>query len=210
MKNSNKSSIIIPVAIFSGVLLLGHALYFMSMGIVVADSILFILLMAGWSFLLNRAADATSTEETSAQQTDSLLIQESMAFHAQLGKEVSNQITLAHTELSNTQAILSDAIAKLVENFTAMAEEVQAQQALSLFISGGNEESKEQSSKIKFELFVLDTEKAMNEFVESTVQNSARAMELVEKMDEMSAQVDGILGLVNEVEASPSKPICSR
>ena len=77
-------------------------------------------------------------------------------------------------------------------------KQVQAQQTLSLFISGGG--GKEQSSKDKFEQFVLDTQKALNEFVESTVQNSARSMELVEKMDEMSAQVDGILELVNEVE----------
>ena len=80
-----------------------------------------------------------------------------------------------------------------------MAEEVHAQQALSLFISGAEGGGTGQSSKMKFEHFVLDTQQALNEFVESTVQNSARSMELVEKMDEMSAQVEGILALVNEV-----------
>ncbi|MFZ2162634.1 MAG: methyl-accepting chemotaxis protein [Sideroxyarcus sp.] len=137
--------------------------------------------------------------ELARQQTESTLINESNAFHTQLGKEISNQINQANTELSNTQAILSDAIAKLVENFTAMADEVHAQQALSLFISGAEGADNGQSSKKKFEQFVLDTQQALNEFVESTVQNSARSMELVEKMDEMSAQVQGILGLVNEV-----------
>jgi len=48
---------------------------------------------------------------------------------------------------------------------------------------------------------VVDTEKAMNEFVDSTVQNSKHAMELVEKMDAMSAQVDSILNILNQVES---------
>ncbi len=202
MKNSNNSSLIFSGALLSGVLLGVHALYFYSAEVLVADSALFILLALGWRYLIKQA-DAAKHPQGSANlpetQSEINLIQETNAFHVQLGKEVSSQISLAHTELSNTQAILSDAIAKLVDTFTAMAEEVHAQQALSLFISGQEEKSGGQSSKVKFEQFVLDTQKAMNEFVDSTVQNSTRAMELVEKMDEMSAQVEGILGLVNEV-----------
>lgn len=202
MKNSNNSSLIFSGALLSGILLGVHALYFNSAGVLVADSAVFILLALGWRYLVKQADSAKSSQGSANQPetpSEINLIQETNAFHAQLGKEVSNQISLAHTELSNTQAILSDAIAKLVDTFTAMAEEVHAQQALSLFISGQEEEAGGQSSKVKFEQFVLDTQKAMNEFVDSTVQNSTRAMELVEKMDEMSAQVEGILGLVNEV-----------
>ena len=202
MKNTNNSSLIFSGALLSGVLLGVHALYFNSAGVLVADGAVFILLALGWRYLVKQA-DAAKPPRGSANQPETQseinLIQETNAFHAQLGKEVSNQISLAHTELGNTQAILSDAIAKLVDTFTAMADEVHAQQALSLFISGQEEEGSGQSSKVKFEQFVLDTQKAMNEFVDSTVQNSTRAMELVEKMDEMSAQVEGILGLVNEV-----------
>ncbi|MBU1424762.1 MAG: chemotaxis protein [Gammaproteobacteria bacterium] len=202
MKNSNISNHFTAGAIISAVLFCGHALYFRSAGVILADLLLFILVMLSWRFLIGRMDASTQNQLRAAisqQQTESMLIQESNAFHAQLGKEVSNQIALANTELSNTQAILSDAIAKLVENFTAMAEEVHAQQALSLFISGENGDVNGQGSNHKFEQFVQDTQHALNEFVESTVQNSARSMELVEKMDGMSAQVAGILGFVNEV-----------
>jgi methyl-accepting chemotaxis protein len=202
MKTSNISSHFIAGVILSSVLFCGHALYFKTAAIVGADLLLFILVMLSWGFLVNRIdARIKSLNQTDhlQQQSENTLINASNAFHAKLGNEISNQINLANTELSNTQAILSDAIAKLVTNFTAMAEEVRAQQTLSLFISGENESDHELSSKYKFEQFVLDTQKALNEFVESTVQNSARSMELVEKMDEMSAQVEGILGLVNEV-----------
>lgn len=202
MKTSNISGHFITGAIVSSVLFCGHALYFRTAGVIWADILLFILMMLSWGYLIGRIdARMKSLSQTgmAQQQTESTLINESNAFHAQLGKEISNQINQANTELSNTQAILSDAIAKLVENFTAMAEEVHAQQALSLFISGAEGADNGQSSKKKFEQFVLDTQQALNEFVESTVQNSARSMELVEKMDEMSTQVEGILGLVNEV-----------
>ncbi|HLP96914.1 MAG TPA: methyl-accepting chemotaxis protein [Sideroxyarcus sp.] len=202
MKNSNNSSLVLSGGAISAVLLGGHAWYFSSIAVAVADVLLLILLVAGWGYLLKReAALVASRTEVVEQHTDSALIQESRAFHAQLGKEVSNQLAQANTELGNTQAILSDAIAKLVANFTAMAEEVRAQQALSLFISGTENKGDEPSSKEKFEHFVVDTEKAMNEFVDSTVQNSKHAMELVEKMDAMSAQVDSILSILNQVES---------
>ena len=202
MKNSNISGSFVTGAILSAVLFGGHALYFHTAGVIWADFLLFILVMLSWGFLIKRIdarIKSQRQDDLQLQQTENTLISESNAFHAQLGKEISNQINQANTELGNTQAILSDAIAKLVENFTAMAEEVHAQQALSLFISGAEGADNGQSSKMKFEHFVLDTQQALNEFVESTVQNSARSMELVEKMDEMSAQVEGILGLVNEV-----------
>jgi methyl-accepting chemotaxis protein len=202
MKNSNISSSFIAGAIIAGMLFCGHALVFRTAGVILADLVLFILVLLSWGFLVRRIDASTQIQiqgDLSRKQTEDSLIHESNTFHAQLGKQISNQISLANTELSNTQAILSDAIAKLVENFTAMAKEVHAQQALSLYISGTEEADNSQSSKFKFEHFVLDTQHALNEFVESTVQNSARAMELVEKMDAMSTQVGGILGLVNEV-----------
>jgi methyl-accepting chemotaxis protein len=200
MKNHNNSShLLIGACVVSGVLFGIHALYFKSASVALADALLFIPLILLWGYLLNRASGkAASSEDVAAAQSEAALIHETMAFHARLSKEVSNQISQAHTELSNTQAILSDAIGKLVENFTAMAQEIKAQQALSGFISG-KDTGQEEDSKIKFEHFVVDTEKAMNEFVDSTVQHSTRAMELVEKMDDMGTQVDGILGLVNEV-----------
>ncbi len=203
MKKPDISNSLVAGAIISAALFGGHALYFGTAGVLWADFLLFILVMLSWGYLIKRIDTGIKSQlqsDFSRQQSENKLITESNAFHAKLGQEISNQISQANTELGNTQAILSDAIAKLVDNFTAMAEEVHAQQALSLFISGAEEgANKGQGSKIKFEHFVLDTQHALNEFVESTVQNSARSMELVEKMDEMSTQVEGILGLVNEV-----------
>jgi len=200
---TNSTRLVFTGALVSGVLLAGHALYFGSASIALADTLLFLVIVSVWSYLLKRAAvgeELPGRAELSVQG-DMPLIHESSAFHVQLGNEISNQLASAHTELGNTQAILGDAIAKLIDNFTAMAEEVRAQQALTLFITEGGTGNEDQNAKQKFEHFVQSTSDAMNEFVDSTVQNSKHAMELVEKMDAINAQVSGILGILSEVES---------
>lgn len=202
MKKPEKSKIGLHGILILGGLFGVHALYFQTLAVAVADALLYIAIVFSLVYLLNRASDKQGGgAEQSKPQLDAAVLQESKAFHAQLGREVSNQLTLANTELGNTQAILTDAIAKLVTNFTAMAAEVQSQQMMSLFISGEDSGSGGDSSKLKFEQFVRDTEQAMNEFVDSTIQGSRHAMELVEKMDTMSAQVGSILEVLNEVES---------
>ncbi len=186
---------------YSGVLLGLHALFYGSQSIL-GDLLWFVTSVAGWVFLLKKASDseASGAEGALMQSGDLPLIHESNNFHVQLGTEISNQLASAHTELGNTQAILSDAISKLVENFTAMAEEVRRQQALTLYITDGGPGNQGQNAKQRFENFVTSTSDAMNEFVDTTVQNSKRAMELVEKMDAITTQVSSILGILTEVE----------
>jgi len=200
---TNSTRLVFTGALVSGVLLAGHALYFGGMSIALADTLVFLVIVSGWSYLLKRAAvgeELPGRAELPAQG-DMPIIHESNTFHVQLGKELSSQLSSAHNELGNTQDILSEAIAKLIDNFTAMAEEVRAQQALTLFITDGGTGNEGQSAKQKFEHFVQSTSDAMNEFVDSTVQNSKHAMELVEKMDAINAQVSGILSILNEVES---------
>ncbi|OGS98592.1 MAG: hypothetical protein A3F73_01110 [Gallionellales bacterium RIFCSPLOWO2_12_FULL_59_22] len=199
----------LPVASISGVLLVGHALYSGSLGTALIDAVIFLGLLAflmivlSWNSLLEQlaAGEGQAGRAASPVQGDMPIIHESNAFHVQLGKELASQLTSAHTELGNTQTILSDAIATLVGTFTAMADEVRRQQALTLFITDGGQANEGQNAKQKFQHFVQSTSGAMNEFVDSTVQNSKRAMELVEKMDAITAQVSGILGILNEVES---------
>jgi len=197
---TNPSRLVVAGALVTAVLLGGHALYLGSMGGALADLLLFLGIVSCWGYLLARAGAKGPEGGESSPQGDMPLIHESNSFHVQLGKELSSQLASAHTELGNTQAILGDAIAKLVDNFTAMAEEVRRQQALTIFISGGEQDGESASAKEKFERFVQSTSDAMNEFVDTTVQNSKRAMELVEKMDDINKQVFAILGILNEVE----------
>lgn len=202
MSKLNPVSRVLLGALISGALLAAHALYFQRIEVALANVLLFVVIVMSWGYLINQAGgrNEPAARENQTEQGDFPLIHDSNAFHVQLGKEVSRQLESAHTELGNTQTILSEAINTLVSTFTALADEVRAQQALTLFITEGGEGGEANDSKQKFERFVQLTSDAMNEFVDSTVQNSKHAMELVEKMDAINNEVSSILKILNEVE----------
>ena len=130
-------------ALCSGLLLAGHALYFKSASVALADGLVYVLIVACWIYLLKQkksqheespkgsySEDKTApglmpaANRADASSDDLTFIQQSNAFHVQLGTEMSDQLVSAHTELGNTQAILSDAIVKLVSNFIAISDGV--------------------------------------------------------------------------------------
>lgn len=186
-------------ALISAAMLGAHSWYLNEVDI--ADVVLWLGLIVCWVVIVKLAvATQTTLDTTIYEQDETELIRETNTFHVQFGKEVGEQLASAHTEMGNTQTILGDAIGKLVATFTAMADEVRTQQDLVLSIVGGKSEN-EGGTKHKFGRFVEETEEAMNEFVDSTVQNSAKAMALVEKIDVINEQVGSILNILNEVES---------
>lgn len=114
----------------SGGLLVGHALYFGDRNVALGDGLIFLAMVACWGFLLKQTGASGKASENAADKPGAAtaenfqFIQESNAFHVQLGNEMSGQLSSAHTELGNTQAILSDAITKLVSNFITISDGV--------------------------------------------------------------------------------------
>ncbi|HEU0189230.1 MAG TPA: hypothetical protein VFQ97_04465 [Gallionella sp.] len=121
MKNITRLAFI--GALVSAVLLGASALYFDTGIAYFADALIFIALLACVIYLRNRANGKAEGSDSSAQDGEKY-IQESSAFHMQLGTEIAEQLSSAHTELGNTQAILSDAIGKLVSNFILISDGV--------------------------------------------------------------------------------------
>ncbi|MFZ2541618.1 MAG: hypothetical protein WAW75_07570 [Gallionella sp.] len=116
----NYSLLAIVVALISSLLLVGDMLLYLNNSTyILADMLLLITLWSclGYLFMQIRLGKDQTIP-------GGRFIQESSAFHAQLGNEISGQLSSAHTELGNTQAILSDAITKLVGNFIAISDEV--------------------------------------------------------------------------------------
>ncbi len=104
----------------SSILLVGDALlYINNLRYLLADVLLFLALLTCLGYLLTHL-DLNKDQAAPGGR----FIQESSAFHVQLGNEISGQLSSAHTELGNTQAILNDAIVKLVSNFIAISDEV--------------------------------------------------------------------------------------
>jgi len=113
----------------SSLLLSGDALlFYFSSTFLLADTLLFICLLMCLAYLYKNVdsnADLGNQGDPVIQEEQGdFFIQESNAFHVQLGNEIADQLSSAHTELGNTQAILSDAIGKLVSNFIQISDGV--------------------------------------------------------------------------------------
>lgn len=109
-------------ALVSGVVLGGHAWYFRAMDAYIADTVVFVVTLVTWVVLLKYAIENDQVDHSGNNGNEYL--KESSAFHVQLGNEIAEQLSSAHTELGNTQAILSDAIGKLVSNFILISDGV--------------------------------------------------------------------------------------
>jgi hypothetical protein len=123
MKNHSRI-VSVCALIISGVLLVGDVTLFLnSSRYLLVDALLLLALMACLGYLFKQAGETASSAGATPSGRQEFLL-ESSAFHVQLGNEISEQLSSAHTELGNTQAILNDAIAKLVSNFIAISDGV--------------------------------------------------------------------------------------
>lgn len=112
----NYSRLAFSGALVCGIVLGIDALYISSVNIYFADALVLLALVICSSYLLKQAQNRDKTAHSS--------LQESSAFHLQLGNEMVEQLSSAHTELGNTQAIVGDAINKLVGNFILISDGV--------------------------------------------------------------------------------------
>ena len=133
----------------------GHAWYFHTMEIFLADAMVLLVVLAVWGVILKRASGSGRVGSTENHGNEYL--QESSAFHVQLGNEIAEQLSSAHTELGNTQAILSDAIGKLVSNFILISDGVRD-------LSGHTNEFSRQLREVvdKVNVSLVEAERAMN------------------------------------------------
>jgi methyl-accepting chemotaxis protein len=114
MKNYSRLAMI--GILISGLVLSADAIYFNNVSMYLSNAVLFAALMACSAYLLKQAHENNRAIDSSLEKTS--------AFHVQLGTEIADQLSSAHTELGNTQAILSDAIGKLVSNFILISDGV--------------------------------------------------------------------------------------
>ena len=115
--------------------------------------------------------------------------------HPQFAKHFSG----ANADLTQVQNLLSDAIGKLLESFSGMQNLIQSQRDMALSIVKGDHGAGHEKT-VSMEDFIQETSGTLQELVGSIVSNSKIAMELVEKMDEVSHQVTGILDVLGEID----------
>ncbi len=165
------------------------------------------LMAAAW-FALVLSHDRQSIQaahERAAQvreQTGALVSNLGAAF-TQCAGEFNAQLATSRGELDQAQGLFLDAIQKLVGSFTSINSQTQAQQKLALTITRGHaarEDDVAAKDNGGFEHFVAETSNTLRYFVDSVVQSSKVAMGLVEKMEQITCQIDEVQKILGEIE----------
>ena len=131
------------------------------------------------------SVDNRSLTRTEKCGVDNVLLQT----HAEFAAHFAG----SNDDLSQMQSLLGDAIGKLLSSFEGMHQLIQAQRNADVAISGEGADSIQSS--------LGETSETLKTLVGSIVNNSKIGMELVEKMESVSQQVQGILQVLGEIDS---------
>jgi methyl-accepting chemotaxis protein len=99
----------------------------------------------------------------------------------------------SNEDLSQIQSLLGDAIEKLLSSFSGMHQLIQAQRDAAASVANEGDSSIQSS--------LNDTSETLKTLVGSIINNSKIGMELVEKMESVSQQVQAILQVLGEIDS---------
>lgn len=117
-----------------------------------------------------------------------------------LSAEFNEQMEITKAEVQQMQDLLRDAIEKLLGSFTGMEAGTRKQQELALEITS-LQQGEESAHALNFENFVNETSDTLTLFVDTTIETSKAGMGMVAMMDDITAEVDKIVGVLGEIEA---------
>ncbi len=133
----------------------------------------------------DKGQKTTEDREQQAGGVDNVLLQTHPEFAAHFSG--------SNDDLSQIQSLLGDAIGKLLSSFEGMHQLIQEQRDAAVSVSGNGDASIENS--------LGETSETLKTLVGSIVNNSKIGMELVEKMEAVSQQVQGILQVLGEIDS---------
>ena len=160
-----------------------------------------LVLAVGWSVLAGLIVNISSgkvVSDTQSASADTQLLSETGAALVRCSQEFGGQFDATRGELQRAQQLFAEAIAKLIESFHSMSDQSRRQQELGLLVI--SQGSSVQGNGSDFHSFTRQTSETLSIFVDSVVDNSKTAMQLVEMTDRISGQVREILGMLGEIE----------
>lgn len=160
------------------------------------------VLAAGWLLLAELACksipEVTNDKLREREEGAQLLTDTGIAM-LRISQEFGAQFDETRGELARAQQLFAEAIAKLIDSFRAMTDQAKKQQAIGTNATI-NLTSDDGQVSSDFGSFAQQTSKTLGVFVDSVVESSKLAMELVEMTDRISGQVREILGMLGEIE----------
>jgi methyl-accepting chemotaxis protein len=159
-----------------------------------------VLLLIGWVLIAANAGSESVTDQPAAGGLDREALTTTGTALVRCSEEFSSQFGVTRGELGRAQQIFSDAIAKLIDSFNAMSAQARRQQELGLEVIGQHGSGGTGGGASNFEQFARKTSTTLGSFVDSVVENSKLAMELVEMTDRIATEMRKILGMLGEIE----------
>jgi methyl-accepting chemotaxis protein len=159
-----------------------------------------VLLCLGWLvFASLLSGGAEKKEEVSTAALEQSVIQHSSDALAQMSAHAAAQIGEMRSEIVRAQSIFSEAINKLIASFQQINAQVNRQRQLGFeIISSASGEGED--SIVGFEEFATKTSETLRHFVDSVVENSRLAMNLVAMTDRITEQMREVRGMLGEIE----------
>lgn len=105
----------------------------------------------------------------------------------------------AQADLGQVQTLLSDAIAKLLGSFDGMHNLIREQRDVAMTVAGSSDGGGAQDAALQDHL--EETSETLKALVGSIITNSKTGIELAEKMEGISLQVQGILNVLGEIDS---------
>lgn len=110
----------------------------------------------------------------------------------------TEQLGAMRDEIARVRTLLHDGITKLTDSFSGMHVHTRAQQEIAIQITARGAGGDEQDS---FDRFISNTSEVMQRIVDSVVENSRIAMELVELTDTISKRANDVEQILGEIGA---------
>jgi methyl-accepting chemotaxis protein len=145
----------------------------------------------------SRSASVPGAADTGASTAGAAPVVEVLQLNQRADQACASQYAELRSELEQVGGLVHDAISGLIESFTAISQQANAQQQLAL---GMTQATGADGKQVDFEDFVRDTSRTLSIFVDNTIKNSQTAMGLVERMSDISTEVAKVLGILGDID----------
>ncbi|MDQ5888278.1 MAG: Methyl-accepting transducer protein, partial [Pseudomonadota bacterium] len=145
----------------------------------------------------SRSASVPGAADTGASTAGAAPVVEVLQLNQRADQACASQYAELRSELEQVGGLVHDAISGLIESFTSISQQANAQQQLAL---GMTQATGADGKQVDFEDFVRDTSRTLSIFVDNTIKNSQTAMGLVERMSDISTEVAKVLGILGDID----------
>jgi len=143
--------------------------------------------------------DSSGETELSHESSEEDLDREVSALLMDVSGVVADELSRAQAEVARIRQLLGDAVVQLSNSFNGMNESAQQQGRDISIVMQALSASSDDENRVDFAKFAKEANSTLNYFVTNMLATSQQSMEMVGNVDDISANMDEIHALLNNV-----------